>query len=160
MSNQENMTASPINEDTILVAELQADSPVDAIRQMAEILSRQGIVKPEFVEAVLAREKEYPTGIPVGVPVALPHTDAEQCLKPAVLIGKMERPVAFGMMGGEEDDTVDVLLVFIVSLPDPKNQVETLKKLTEIFREQVILENILTTTSTDEIKHMIAEKFS
>ena len=116
MSNQENMTASPINEDTILVAELQADSPADCIRQMAEILSRQGIVKPEFVEAVLAREKEYPTGIPVGVPVALPHTDAEHCLKPAVIIGKMEQPVAFGMMGGEEDETVDVRLVFMLSL--------------------------------------------
>ena len=160
MSNNENTTTSPINEDNILVAELQAGSPADAIRQMAEILHEQGIVKPEFVQAVLAREEEYPTGIPVNIPVALPHTDADHCIRSAVIIGKLEQPVAFGMMGGEEDETVDVRLVFMLSLPDPKNQIETLKKLTEIFREQVILENILTTRSTEKIKKMIAEKFS
>lgn len=160
MNNTHNESKNPINENNIFVVASDAKNFEDVITQLSNELLKKETVKSGYVNAVLAREKEYPTGIPVSVPVALPHTDAEYCLKPAIIVGKLAQPVPFGMMGGEADEVVDVRLVFMLSLPDPKNQIETIKNLTEMFRKDSVLENILQTQSLDGIKNIIAQNFS
>ncbi len=160
MNNSKNESKKPITENNIFVVASSAKKVEEVITQLSNELLKRETVKPAYVDAVLAREKEYPTGIPVSVPVALPHTDAEYCLKPAIIVGKLAQPVPFGMMGGEEDEVVEVRLVFMLSLPDPKNQIETIKNLTEMFRKDSVLEKILQTQSLDEIKAIIAQNFS
>src|SRR5579862_6898362 len=48
----------------------------DALRQAAALLARVAAVTDDYADAVIAREADYPTGLPTEpVGVALPHAD-------------------------------------------------------------------------------------
>ena len=55
----------------------------DVIKEISDKLLKMGFVKEKFLENVLAREKDYPTGIDLSVVdpelpnIAIPHTEAE-----------------------------------------------------------------------------------
>ena len=74
-------------------------------------------IEPVFVTALLEREKEYPTGLPTGVPIAIPHIH-DGCLRSFFSMAVLDTPVAFGCMG-DPDETVETRLVFLFGITDP-----------------------------------------
>ncbi|WP_353625796.1 PTS sugar transporter subunit IIA [Bacillus sp. JCM 19041] len=52
-----------LNESTILL-NVEAKNKGRSLRGMGSNLNSLGLVKDSFVPAVIAREKEYPTGLP------------------------------------------------------------------------------------------------
>jgi len=132
----------------------------DAIRVLAEELYQHGYVKDAFKEAVLTRERSFPTGIPTEIPVALPHADAEYCERPAIALGLLSEPVSFGLMGGEDGETVETRLVFMISLPDPKGQMVMIQRLVKLFREKDCLVGLHNTESPLQAKSLLQEFFS
>ncbi|MDO4800436.1 MAG: PTS sugar transporter subunit IIA, partial [Bacillota bacterium] len=84
----------------------------EALSAMANHLVNRGICKPSFVEAILNREREFPTGLETlsGIGVALPHTDAEHVLCDRLAIAILEREIPFGAMGFEQEK-VEVKLI-------------------------------------------------
>nr|HUM50060.1 PTS sugar transporter subunit IIA [Anaerolineaceae bacterium] len=67
------------------------------------------------------------------VAVALPHTEKEHVLKPAVAVAILAHPVTFGEMG-TEDQTVPVEIVFMLSIHEPDEQVTWLSRLVSTFQ--------------------------
>jgi len=93
-----------------------------------------------FEQAVLARELLYPTGLPLpDIPVAIPHTEAGHCASPALAVGILSHPVEFGEMGAEAGCTLQVQIVFVLALNDPKKQVEWLQRLVLFFQKPGLL---------------------
>ncbi len=75
MSEQENSISNFIHEDIILLG-VDATDREDAIRQLGKVMFDKGYVKDTYVDAVITREKSFPTGLPTEeVKVAIPHTD-------------------------------------------------------------------------------------
>ncbi len=148
--------------ENIFVNRLEADSSIKVLDVLAKMLSSTGAVKKQYRDAVIEREINFPTGMPTKIPAAIPHTDSKYCLKKALAVGILEKPVKFGLMGGEDGQTVDTNLIFMLSLPDPKSQVVIIQKMLEIFRNEQMMKRLLELGKKDilQMKEMLANYFS
>ena len=63
----------------------------DVIRYLSAKLLDAGYVRDSFADAALSREAELPTGLVLGgdINAAIPHTDVEHVLKPAVALATL-----------------------------------------------------------------------
>lgn len=138
--------------EELIVINMKAKNSDESINKLSKILYEKGFVKESYIQGVLEREKNFPTGLPTeGVGVAIPHTDAEHVNNPAIAIAVLEEPVAFKMMGGIEQE-VEVQILFMLAIKESKTQIELLQKLMNIFQDKEILERIQKSLTPTEIK--------
>ena len=152
MEIRNDVIAVPLGEDV--------KSSEEVIRILADELYQRGYVKDAFKDAVLTRERRFPTGIPTEIPVALPHANAEYCLRPALALGLLAEPVSFGLMGGDEGETIETRLVFMISLPDPKSQLLMIQRLVKLFQEEEYLVGLHSTESPTQAETLLQDCFS
>ena len=111
----------------LIFLNFEADDREDLLSRLSDILYEKGYENESFKQAILEREKVFPTGLPtLGVKVALPHTDTEHVIKPAILISTLKEPVVFKEMGNGVND-IDVGIVFLLAVKNPAYQVKLLQ---------------------------------
>jgi len=135
--NQSESHISPafnyLRQELIFVG-LEANSWQEVLTKLANKLYQAGYVRESFQQAVLEREAHYPTGLRTAqVPVALPHTEKEHVLTPAVAIALLKQPVNFGEMG-TDGQVVPVEIVFMLCIREPDEQVNWLSRLVSTFQ--------------------------
>ncbi len=133
---------------------LDVTTAEQAIRIMAEQMLIQGYVKESFIEAVLQREETFPTGMPTTLPVSIPHTNVEHCLKPAISVGILKQPVEFRTMG-EPTRSVPVQLVFLLSVVEPSVQVQMLHRLIDFFQQTEKLQELARVETVDQAYELL-----
>ncbi|MDY0404629.1 PTS sugar transporter subunit IIA [Virgibacillus sp. 179-BFC.A HS] len=93
-------------DESIIFLDLQEKTKEDVLSVMGGKLYEKGLVKATFIDAIIAREREFATGLPTkGVSVAIPHTDIEHVNQKTISVGILKEPVAFGVMGGGPEET-------------------------------------------------------
>lgn len=148
-----------LDESNILL-NLDVSTNDEVLEVIAKNLIKNGYVKDTFLNAIIEREKIFPTGLPTeGVQVAIPHTDIEHVNKKTISVGVLKRPVDFSMMGGS-GDTVPARLVFMLAMDEAHSQLELLQKLMGIFQEKKILEYIVSEKDKRNIVHKLNKVFS
>lgn len=125
---------------SMMITRVKAGNEEEIIRMLCAKAMDNGCINEEFITAILAREKEYPTGLPTEVPIAIPHIH-DGCLKSFFSMAVLENPVAFRCMG-DPDETVDVRLVFLFGITDPSYQTAVLKKFSTIFQDEEALNGL------------------
>jgi PTS system galactitol-specific IIA component len=148
-----------INEELILI-DLDCLTFEEVINALSERLYHAGYVKQGFAEAVIDRERAFPTGLPCEIPVAIPHCDPAHCNHSAIALGLLKKPVAFGEMG-DNNHKVLVDIVFLIAINNPDQQVVWLKRLSDFFQNVSLMRNLQDTTSNLEAaellrKHLLA----
>lgn len=139
-----------LNEELILI-HLEAENREEVLKALAKLLISSGYVKESFLEAILEREKVFPTGLPTeGVGVAIPHADIIHVVKPAIAIGVLKKPVKFLIMGNPEEE-VDVKLVFMLAINEPTMQINLLKNLVFLFQDKKLLHQLSETKNKKEL---------
>jgi PTS system galactitol-specific IIA component len=139
-----------IEEDLVLL-NIKAKDKVEVISKLANLLRKEGCVKDSYLNAVIKREGIFPTGLPtIPQSIAIPHTDAEHCLKTSVAVATLEEPVKFGLMG-DDINTVDAKAVFLLAVDNKEKQVMFLSKLFHIFDDSNSLVKILNAKKPKEI---------
>lgn len=139
----------------LIYLNLDAENRQKLLSGLSDILYKKGYVKSTFKQAILDREKVYPTGLPTsGVKVALPHTDPKHVLKPAILVSTLKKPIKFKEMGNGVND-VKVELVFMLAVKEPSFQVKLLQKLMNIFLKEDILVSIKESESVDYVYEIL-----
>jgi PTS system galactitol-specific IIA component len=132
-------------------AGLQAQDAAEVMRTLSRALLARGLVRPTFEAAVLAREAESPTGLPLsGRKVALPHADPEHVIAPAVALCTLGRPLPFREMGNPESE-LQVELVAMLALPDHESAQTELVRLIESFQETDHLDRLCTAPDADSL---------
>lgn len=117
----------------LILFDVDAENAEDAIRQIGAPLLEHGYVRDTFIDAVIQREKEYPTGLQLRtMGVAMPHTFGVHVITPAVCVAKLAHPVEFRHMG-EGDLKVSAEILFMMAISDPKKQLETLSNIMGVF---------------------------
>lgn len=140
--------------EELIVLNLEAKDDKDAIRQLANRLFKAGYVKESFIEAIIEREANYPTGLSSGdMGVAIPHTDSIHVNKAALAIGILKEPVKFQMMGMPEK-SVYVSLVFMMAIDDPNKHLEMLKTLMNIFQQHDLLTKLKNARKLEEVANI------
>lgn len=146
--------------EDLVIPQLDAKDKQDVIIKLGNLLFDKGYVKKTFVDAVIEREKKFPTGLPMEeINVAIPHTDAEHVLKPAIAIGVLNNPVNFNNMADPESE-LKIDIVFVIALNDGHSQPELLQELISIFQDSRILISIKNCKDASSIIACIKEKFN
>jgi len=132
--------------------QVDAKNSTEVIQLLGEKLLAAGYVRDSFVAAALSRESELPTGLPLGAVynAAIPHTDVEHVIKPALAVATLKNPVAFKNMIDPED-TVQVHLVILMALDQPKVQVEMLQEIALVLQDSATIEGLVQASSIEEV---------
>ncbi len=119
---------------------------------LSDRLLKSGYVKESFARATLEREKNFPTGLPLSgkYNAAIPHTDIEHVIKPALAIATLKEPVYFMNMVSPEEP-VAVHVIFLLALDQPKSQVEMLQNLATILQNPQIVEALMEAKTYEEV---------
>lgn len=134
---------------SMILTKVDSENAEGVIRLLCEKAKDNGCIEPVFVDAILAREKEYPTGLPTAVPIAMPHIH-DGCLRSFFSMAVLNQPVTFQCMG-DPDEAVETRLVFVFGITDPSYQTAVLKKFSTIFQSEEALNNLLGTETEEEL---------
>ncbi|WP_296561729.1 PTS sugar transporter subunit IIA [uncultured Acetobacterium sp.] len=113
----------------------------DAIALAAKPLLAQGCITENFVDAVVERERTYPTGLPTKIGVALPHTEAKYVLKESISIVTLKNTIVFAGMGNPKE-SIPVQIVFLLAINDPEKQLKILQTIITIIQNEKMLKKI------------------
>jgi PTS system galactitol-specific IIA component len=133
----------------LVLLDFEADDRLDFFRRLAERLQSAGYVKETWLEAILEREKDYPTGLEcTAISVALPHVDPVHLLRPYIAIVKPSHPLEFDGMA----DTGLVNAQLIVNLgvmAHEESQVAVLQAFLGIFIDDEASADIMAQTTPE-----------
>jgi PTS system galactitol-specific IIA component len=123
---------------------MDVENASEVIRDIGRRLLSAGYVRETFTDAVLEREKTIPTGLPLSGKdnAAIPHTDAEHVIRSGVGMATLVRPVVFNNMVSPEE-TVEVRLVFVLALDQPKSQIEMLQEVAQVLQRPDVVEALM-----------------
>ncbi|MGI6211985.1 MAG: PTS sugar transporter subunit IIA [Anaerovoracaceae bacterium] len=146
-------------QESLIFKDMKAETDSDVFEIMGGELTRQGYAKDSYVQALIDREKDYPTALDIdGIGVAIPHTDISHINKSVIAVGTMAKPVKFHEMGGDEDSLIDVSVIFILCISNPGGHIDELQRIINIIQDKSVLENIRDAESSDAILEIIKNK--
>lgn|SRR5699024_336684 len=138
-----------------IMLDLNVSKKDELLKLMGNHLYEKGFVSDNFVTSVIEREEKFPTGLPTApYAVAIPHTDTDEVLKPAIVFANLQHEVNFKMMG-DMDTEVEVKVVIMLALDNPEKQLGTLKKLTALLQDQEKVSKLGNTKNEDECAELI-----
>ena len=144
--------------ENLIMPDLKAGSSDEVFQQLGGLLVSEGYCKSSYVQALIEREKDFPTGINMGnIGIAIPHTDKEHVIKGAVAIGVLKEPVHFYQMG-TNDENVEAKLIFMLAVKDPKEHLVLLQRILMVLQDQEVLKQLIETKNKQEIINIIKEK--
>lgn len=116
---------------------------IDIEQKLAAKLHEGGYVKDSYADAVIAREKKYPTGLMCdGLNAAIPHCDTEHVNSAAMCIGILSEPISWQRMD-EPTEECPVQLVVMLALDEPHGQIESLQKVVGLLQHQDDMKEII-----------------
>ena len=115
---------------------LDADDWEHVLRALAGRVVAQGYARPSLVDAVVERERRFPTGLPTAVPSAIPHTDPEHVLRSGLAVATLATPVRFGVMAAA-GETLAAEVVVLLCVSDAGGQVAALQQVLAALRDGV-----------------------
>lgn len=144
--------------ESLIFTGLDAQSYEGVMRQVGEKLIQEGYCKETYVDALILREKEYPTGIDVeGVGVAIPHTDVSHVNQQGIAIAVLNQPVTFTQMG-TDDEFVEVRVVFVLAVVDPNEHIDHLERILAIIQDRDVLSRLQNVAKAEQIIEIIKVK--
>ena len=123
----------------------------EVLRGTASRLLAAGAVKEGYADAVVEREREYPTGLPIGrVNLALPHTYPQHVREHAVAIAVPAHPVLFQSMD-DPDAMVEVSLLVCPLLDKMEENIQLLPSLMKYFANEEIIAELAAAGSAQAV---------
>ena len=129
--------------------DVTATTGTELFSWLREKLAPMGYLEDSWLQAIIARENNYPTGFELdNISVAIPHVEPENIAKPYIAVVKPKKPVAFEPMAAMVDHPVQAQLIINLGLKaHDEDQVAVLQKLMNVFMDASACENILSQTT-------------
>lgn len=135
----------------LILRDVEAANAEEAIRKVGQRFYDEGFVKDTYIDAVVAREKNYATGLQLAdIAVAMPHTDPQHVNRPGVCIAQLKHPVGFEHMG-DPDTKVQAEMLFMMAIKNPDEQVELLQKVLGVFQQPEVVAAFRAAKNEDEL---------
>jgi PTS system galactitol-specific IIA component len=145
-------------DESLVETEVAMESKEEVLHMLCQKFDKQGLVKPEFEQAVLRRESEFPTGLKTSIPVAICHVEEAYINQSALGVAVLQHPIPFHQMD-EPSHELPVEIVFLFALKDPKDQVVCLKKMMQMFKSDT-LTVIKQTTEKSDVASILKKNLS
>lgn len=145
----------------VVKTQLEVKTKEEVFTQMASLLKNAGYVKESYLDGIIKREELFPTGLPTGkIGVAIPHTDVEHVNKPMIAAATLKEPVKFRVMGGSEEDIIDVKIVFLLAMKDGNAQLELLKNIMSIIQNDDLLDEIASVENENTLLTLLENRIN
>lgn len=115
-------------ENKYIVIHGNAKNAEEAILMCGEALHKEGIAGAEFGKKCVIREKDFPTGLPTDIPVAIPHCHDDSVNSNAICILKLDNPVEFRRMD-DDQETIMTDMLFNLAVMDADEHLQALQNL-------------------------------
>ena len=127
--------------EKIISIGMKASDSTDAIKQVGAILENAGYINSTYIEKVLEREGNFPTGLGLqDAAIAIPHATPEgNVLKNGIAVAKLEKPVKFHSME-DPSETVDADFVFMLALKDSGQHLAILREMFTSFQKPEVIQ--------------------
>ncbi|MGV8876274.1 MAG: PTS sugar transporter subunit IIA [Rhodoglobus sp.] len=135
---------------------LMAATSTEVLTAFANQALAVGAVHPSYGQALLERERAYPTGLPTLIPVAIPHADVEHAITSGLGIALLANPVEFGEMGGADTSVLAKVAVLIL-VTSPHEQTEMLTRLIAVFQMDGWYEKLVIAATPEDLASIFAE---
>ena len=144
----------------IIKPDMSATDDKDAIRKIGEILQDAGYVNSAYVDAVIEREKNFPTGLQLLTSaIAIPHATPEgNVIKNGIAVAKLKKPVKFHSMENP-DETVDAKFVFLLALKDSGQHLAILREMFTSFQNPDVIQALQNSTDAAQILAIMEKYF-
>ena len=119
--------------ENLIVPDLEAKSSDEVFEKLGGLFIVEGYCKDTYIDALKDREKDFPTGVNMG---------------------------SIGIAMGTTDEPVEVKLVFMLAVEDPKEHLVFLQRILAVLQDQDVLANIMKTGDKKKIVEIIKEKES
>ena len=133
---------------------LDVTSATDALEKIATSGYKLELIEQTWLAAVVDREKEFPTGLPTPIPVAIPHTDSIHVKANGIGFFRLVHPVTFGEMGST-GSTVEVSIIIPLLITDPKDQVDLLMKVVTAVQDLDFMTKLMEIEDPQEIEAIL-----
>lgn len=142
----------------LIATGVEAVNAEEAIRTVGKLFYENGFVKDTYIDAVIAREEVFPTGLQLkDIAVAMPHTDPQHVNKPGICIAQLKKPVTFAHMG-EPETKVEAEILFMMSILSPDEQVDTLQRVLSVFQQPEVVAEFKKASNKEEL-YTVAKKY-
>ena len=127
-------------EERNILLDCDCETCEEAIRLAADRLRENGFIGTQYAEDVLAREKDYPTGLPTDdVPVALPHAFSSDVKETSVAVLRFKKPVAWHNMVMPTENVPVEMAFMLANASGAEDHLEELQELMNCFSREGLL---------------------
>ncbi|WP_429973937.1 PTS sugar transporter subunit IIA [Enterococcus sp. AZ163] len=129
------------------------------IYQLAGEMAAHGMVEDCYGKSVLEREREFPTGVPTPVPIAIPHSERSQVFKAGIGVAVLKNSAKFASM---EDPNLflEVKVVFMLAASLNDEHLYMIKDIMEIIQDTQVVQQLLAAKSPEEVESIMHYEFS
>lgn len=130
----------------------------EAISYISDYLEGKGYVNKEYVNATIKREHVYPTGLatkPIGI--AVPHSERENVIEPAVIMGICKEPIEFCKME-DSKSKMSVGVVFLLALKGENSHLNYLRNIVGYCKDEENLKKLYYAESKDKAYEIFMSK--
>ncbi len=141
--------------DELCEFDLDVKNTQEFFEYMSNKALKLGYVTENFLPAIIEREKNYPTALPVEpYPVAIPHSDPVNILEQFIAPVRLKNPIDWCEMANN-DSILKVKIVFLLGFKREDGHVELLQVLLENFQDQTIMESLLNAKTKEEYLEIV-----
>lgn len=152
------MSATPKFLSGFCDTSLNASSANDALGKIATSGYELDLMQPSWLNAVLERENEFPTGLPTPIPVAIPHTDSIHVKASGIGFFRLLHPVIFGEMGSSAS-TLEVSIIIPLLITDPENQVDLLMQVVTALQDIAFMNQLANIDNPKDVEILFNSRF-
>ncbi len=143
--------------EEFIFTDINGETWEEVLRDTASRLLAAGAVMESYGDALVDREREYPTGLPIGrVNLALPHTYPQHVREHAVAIAVPARPVLFRSMDDPEA-LVEVSLLVCPLLDKMEENIQLLPSMMKYFANEETIAGLAAAGSAQAIFKMLQQ---
>ena len=131
---------------------IRAQSKEGVLRELVELLVGTNGAAPDVLQAVMERERQFPTGIGYGV--AVPHGKTPALANLVAVAGTARSPVPYETVDGEP-----VRLFFMLAGPESQagTHVKALSRISRLVRREATRVQLLGATDAEEFYRFLCE---
>ncbi|AKG73484.1 PTS sugar transporter subunit IIA [Salinicoccus halodurans] len=146
-------------DETLITLDASYSSQEDLFKNAAEHLVDLGYIEETYLEALVNREREFPTGLETKYcNIAIPHTDAPHIKHPFIYLIRLNENLKFKNMG-DVNSEVAVKIVLFLGIKNPKKQISLLSDLMGKFEDEDISKMILNGKNEKELEQNLKKLF-
>ncbi len=137
---------------------IDCENQTDFFKRIHSEFSEKGIVKESFYEAMITRERDFPTGLKTNTyNVALNHVDSIHVKTNALFIYKLKKDIMYHQMDDPENE-ISVGVVFVLLIKDHDLQVEAISEICRLWMNDELMIKIREQSNKNELLALLNQK--